>query len=390
MRRYITLACFFATFLAFGQKPITTIPFILHGDHMFIEVSIDGSDPLDFIFDTGDGLSVLDLNVAQDLKLDLEHIEYHESVQGLISGALIKHNTLGISDLIMEKNIKVYATSLNHLEISIGRNVDGIVGWDLLRHHPVRINFDDMTFEIYDQGEFPKTGEAVDFTFENSIPVIEAKTTLNNGEKLKGTYFVNTGAGTSVDFNSPFSQANGIIDKTGEHYNYLIKGIGDKETRHYEGRVGSFSFGSFSFENMPIGISESNSGLQGHKKVSGIIGSRVLRQLNMVIDYSGKKLYFEKNGLYGKKIYVNCSGIDVQLTEDQDEVLIHQVYENSPASEAGIRQNDVLVSVNGTASMELGLIKIEELLKESGKTAEIVVRNSSGERKVSLNLKELL
>ncbi len=390
MKRLLLLASLFLAIQAYSQKPITSIPFILHGDHIFIEVSIDGSDPLDFIFDTGDGLSVLDLNVAQDLNLDLEHIEYHESVQGLISGALIKHNTLGIKDLIMEKNIKVYATSLNHLEISIGRNVDGIVGWDLLRHHPVTLNFDDMVMDIYEPKSFPKEGNAIDFDFENSIPTVSAKVTLNNGETLKGTYFVNTGAGTSLDFNTPFSRENKIADKTGDHYNYLIKGIGDVETRHYEGRVASFEIAGFTFEDMPIGISESEAGLQGNKKVSGIIGSRVLRQFNMTFDYSGKKIYMTKNGMFGDKISVNCSGIDVQLTEDQDAVLIHQVYDDSPASAAGIKQNDVLVSVNGKSAMELGLIEVEQILKKSGESVDLVIRSGGSEKKVTLSLKSLI
>ena len=390
MKRFLLLASVFVFFQGFGQTPITSIPFDLHGDHIFIKLSIDGSDPLDFIFDTGDGLTVLDLNVAQQLKLDLEHIQYHESVQGLISGALIKHNTLGIQDLVMEKNIKVYATSLNHLEISIGRNVDGIVGWDLLRHHPVRLNFDTNTMDVFNQNSFPKEGEAIPFSLELSIPTIKAKSTLNNGEVIKGTYFVNTGAGTSMDFNSPCATENKIADKTGEHYNYFIKGIGDTETKHYEGRLASFGFGSFSFDNMPIGISESNAGLQGNKKVNGIIGSRVLRQFNITFDYSGKNIYFQKGSTYGKEISVNCSGIDVQLTEDKKSVLIHQVFEGSPASEAGIQRNDVLVSLNGKSAMEMGLIEIEDMLKKSGESVELVVKGAGGEKKITLALKALI
>ncbi len=390
MKNSLLLLFAFCVYLGYSQTPLTSEPFLQHGDHIFIKVSVDDSEPLDFIFDTGDGLTVLDLNVAQDLNLDLKQIEYHESVQGLISGAIIKHNKIEINGFLMEKNVKVYATSLAHLEISIGRNVDGIVGWDLLRHHNVRLNYDTKTFEIYNLDSYPKTGEKIPFEFESSIPTIQANVTLNNGEKLAGSYYVNTGAGTSLDFNTPYARENDIKGKTGDHYTYLIKGIGEKETNHSEGRVTSFEFGSFKFENMPIGISESNQGLQGNKKVSGIIGNRVLRQFNITFDYPNKRIFFEKGQDYGTSIKVNCSGIDVQLSEDKSKVLIHQVYEGTQASEAGIKLNDELVSIDGQSAIELGLIGVEDMLKEPGKTVELVIKGNDGEKKVSLALKELI
>ena len=390
MKRLVYLICILAAGAANAQAPLTTVPFTLHGDHIFVQLSVDHSDPLDFIFDTGDGLTVLDLNVAQDLGLDLKHVEYHESVQGLISGAIIKHNTLELNGMLMEKNIKVYSTSLNHLEISIGRNVDGIVGWDLLRHHPVTIDWDNNVIEVYADGDHPKLGTPIPFKLVNSIPTIEATTVLNNGESITGTYFVNTGAGTSMDFNTPFAKANNIADKTGEHYSYLIKGLGDVETKHFEGRLKSFDMGGHVFNDIPIGISESMSGLQGDPKVAGIIGSRFLRQMNMVLDYSNNTIYFSENSLYGKKIPVNCSGLDVQMTEDKSGVLIHQVYEGSPAADAGVKQNDQLVSIDGKSAMEMGLIGIEEALKEIGATVELVIKSGGSEKTITITLKELI
>ena len=130
----------------FAQAPITTIPFELFGDHIIIQVSVDDSEPLDFIFDTGSGYTVIDDDVAKSLNLSGKEIEMNQASS---AWHLIKHNTIAINHFLMEKNTKVYSTDLDHLEISLGMDLDGIIGYDLLRHHSVYINFDTKTMNIY-------------------------------------------------------------------------------------------------------------------------------------------------------------------------------------------------------------------------------------------------
>ncbi|MFY0685645.1 MAG: aspartyl protease family protein [Cyclobacteriaceae bacterium] len=390
MKKVFSACLLTVAVFAYAQNPVTSLPFELHGDHIIIQVSVDGSESLDFIFDTGDGLSVIDIDVAKELGLNLDHKQATKSAAGTITGALIKHNKVAINDLIMESNIKVYATSLNHLEMSIGRNVDGIIGYDLLHHHVIEIDYDQMMFNIYDFGKYPIKGNPVSFKLVNVIPTIEGSVTLNNGETINGTFYLNTGAGTTVDFNTPFANANGIIDKTGDHYWYMVKGIGNTESKHYEGRVANFSFKDQSVDNLPIGISQSMTGLQGDAKVSGIIGNKLLKQYNMIIDVKKGMVYMESNKNKGEEHAVNCSGLDVQLNEEQTKVLIHQVFEGTPGDDAGIQKDDVLISVNGSDAFEMGLIAVEDELKKDGETVTLVILSNGQEKKLTIDLKELL
>lgn len=328
--------------------------------------------------------------MAKSLNLDLDHKQTTKGAGGQITGALIKHNRVDIDGLTMDSNIKVYATSLDHLEISIGRNVDGIIGYDILDNHGVRINYDSKQFEIYNPGESPKIGKAIGFKLHNAIPVIEATVTLNNGETLKSEYYVNTGAGTTLDFNTPYANANGIIDKTGDHYSYLVKGIEQQESKHYEGRVQTISFGDFTMNELPIGISQAQYGLQNDKKIAGIIGNRLLSRFNLSLDYKNKMIYFEPNAAFENGFTVNASGIDIQLNKDKSKVLIHQVYAGSPAEKAGIQVNDILVKVNGTAAMDMGLVEVEKILKMTGKEVELVINSGGEEKTVKITLKELI
>ena len=387
MKKLIYFLSLTACFISFSQAPITTIPFELFGDHIIIKVSVDDSEPLDFIFDTGSGFTVIDKEIAEELSLEGKEIEMNHTSA---PWQLIKHNTIAINHFLMEKNTKVYSTDLNHLEISLGMDLDGIIGYDLLIHHSIYINFDTKTISIYDHSNSPKRGDAIPFTFSTSIPVIEGSVVLNNGEAHPGTFFFMTGAGTTLDFNSPYAEQWDVINKTGKHYSYHVKGLSDEETLHYEGHVESFTFGNQKIEDLPIGISTATWGIQADKKVSGIIGSQILRMYNITIDYGTKMIYLEKDVTYDANFKVNCSGIDVQLSKDKKTVLIHQVFENSPASEAGIKLDDELLKINGKSMVEVNLAEVKKILKREGETVELVVNQGGNEKTVTLELRSLI
>ncbi len=387
MKKIASILSLFLGITAFAQTPITSIPFELFGDHIIIKVSVDDSEPLNFIFDTGSGYTVIDEDVAKELGLSGKSIDMN---QASTTWHLIKHNTIAINHFLMEKNTKVYSTDLDHLEISLGMDLDGIIGYDLLRHHAINVNFDNQMMNVYNLGEGPKTGDGIPFDLHISIPVIKGSVVLNNGESHPGTFFVMTGAGTTLDFNSPYAKQWSVLDKTGKHYSYLVKGLSDTETPHYEGHVESFTFGKQKIDDLPIGVSSAASGIQADKKVSGIIGSQILRMYNFSIDYGSKMLYVQKDHTYDANFQVNCSGIDVQLSSNKDKVMIHQVFDDSPASEAGIKVNAELVKINGKTMADINLADVKKMLKMKGETVNLVVKQDGAEKSVSLKLRSLL
>ncbi|MEO9481871.1 MAG: aspartyl protease family protein [Ekhidna sp.] len=392
MKKILFASCFIAGIVGYSQDLLTSTKMELFGDHIFIHLSVDGSEPLDFIFDTGDGLPVIDLDIAQKLGLDLNHSASKTSAQGAIKGALIDHNTVELNGIQLEKDIQLYATSLRHLEMSIGRNIDGIIGYDLLHHYVVKLDYDKGMFELYSQKKYMHdgSGESFEFRLDNYIPHITGAVTLNDGEVLEGDFFLNTGAGTTLDFNTRFATKNNAIDRTGKHFSYPVAGLGAKETVHYEGRVKNFVFGAFNFEQMPIGISTAKHGIQNNKKVAGILGNKVLKRFNIIFDYSREQIYFVKNQNFEKPFTVNASGIYLQLSEDMSKVLVHRVYDDSPAKTAGIMKEAEVLRVNGKDISEYSLPELGELLKKSNEKVDLVLRQMGEVKTFTLNLNELI
>lgn len=392
MKKFLTASLFLISISIQAQTPITSTKMQLFGDHLFIQLSVDGSEPLDFIFDTGDGLPVIDLDVANELGLDLNHQASKTSAQGAVKGALIDHNTIELNGIELEKDIQLYATSLRHLEMSIGKNIDGIIGYDLLHHYVVKLDYDKGMFELYDQGTYKHDGSGKEFEFklDNYIPHIEARVTLNDGETLTGEFFINTGAGTTMDFNTRFAEKNDIIKRTGDHFSYPVAGLSEDETMHHEGRVRNFGFGGFDFLEMPIGISTARHGIQHNKKVAGIMGNKLLKKFNITFDYSQKKIYFSKNKAFDEKMTVNASGMYLQLNKDMSKVLVHRVYEDSPAKKAGISPEAEILRVNDKSVDDYTLPQLRELLEKANEQVKLTVLQMGEEKTFTLDLNQLI
>lgn len=391
MQRAFALLIVLLAYQASAQRLISSTPFELFGDHIFISLSVDDSDPIDFIFDSGDGLAVIDLDIAKKLGLKPDHKSTKTSAQGSVSGALIEHNKVELNDVKLE-DIELYSTDLSRLEQSIGRNIDGIIGYDLLKNYVIKIDYMDMMFKLYDPSSFAYEGYGQGFKFKlNSyIPHITCKVTLNNGETFEEEFFINTGAGTTMDFNTIFANKNGVIDKTGDHYSYPVSGLGTDETLHYEGRVMNFSLGTVDFENLPVGISQAKHGIQHHKKVAGIVGNSVLRRFNLTFDYKRSMVYFEANENSKDPFLVNASGMHLQLDPSGSMVLVHRVFEGGPASSAGIQAGAQLLEINGEQVSDYSLPEVRKRLKSTNQKVKVKVLQNGLEKEFDLDLTSLI
>lgn len=376
---------------ALAQTPAATIPFELYGDHIFIKLKVNNSRDLDFIFDSADALAVLNEKVAKEIGLPMDHKATKTSAGGSTSGYSVKHQKVEIQNLEV-KNIEVYATDLNHLEISIGRKIDGIIGFDLLDNYTLVIDYDKMEFRFYEPSSYSYSGPglAFDVKLNTYIPHIAGTVVLQNGETLTGEFWVDTGAKAALDFNTPYVNSHNLISKLPKSYSYLVAGLGKEESLHHRGKVKEFSFGSFKFDNLPVGLSQAKSGLQNNGKIAGIIGNEVLMQFNIVFDYARKKMYFEQNGNFGKPIRDDASGFDLQYNTDMSKLLIHRVHENSPASQAGIKVDDELLSVDGEAVSAMSLPEIRKKLTDSGKQVNLTLKSGGQERTLTLTLSQII
>ena len=78
-------------------------------------------------------------------------------------------------------------------------------------------------------------------------------------------------------------------------------------------------------------------------------------------------------------------GIGAEVKSDKEKVLIGRVFESSPAEKAGLKENDVLLKVNGEDIKGLSLTKIANLVKgESGTTVTLTIERDGKELTIEI------
>ena len=375
------------------SKPIATIPFELFGDFIFIKVRVNQSRELNFIFDTGASITVIEEGLKPRLGLKKGAIGRAIGADGERRVEYFPNNRLIAGTLDLEK-IALVSTTLKHLNFRIGRSVDGILGYSLLELSPIYIDYQHKRIQVYSVSKNWRPGQQThEFPVRISplkLPVVAAQLSLPNGEKLSGEFIFDTGASLNVILNSPFIERNKIVQKFKKSYRFHLFGLTSGWSTNYMGRIAQFIFGPFVFKNIPVACSTAQRGANSLPQFAGVIGNSILKRLNILLDVPNKKLYLTPNTFFNEPFLVNCSGLRLGLNRWSSGIRIYEVIPGSPAARAGLRVYDTLVFVNGNWVEISDLLRIRRMLKTPGKRVTLGIRRIMGIRNFVLRLRELI
>jgi C-terminal processing protease CtpA/Prc len=122
----------------------------------------------------------------------------------------------------------------------------------------------------------------------------------------------------------------------------------------------------------------------------GNIGQMIASKFRVFLDYGRNRIILEPNATFADAMDRAMSGI-VLITEGKDRatVRISDVLEDSPASEAGLQKDDIVVSVDDKAASELKVTKLSEMLERS-QTYKLTIRRGEQTMQVSLTPRKLI
>jgi hypothetical protein len=152
----------FAAFFQLQAAPATLaeFPFQYREGLLWVEVTIPQSDkPLNFLLDTGAGVSAINLNTAKRIGLKLgQEITVH-GVETMLTGYWEQQMSAKVGDVQLPH--KYLAVDLEKLSHSCERPVDGLVGMDFFRGHIVQIDFDAQKIRLLKSEKAEKTDEVL-------------------------------------------------------------------------------------------------------------------------------------------------------------------------------------------------------------------------------------
>src|SRR5215813_5942316 len=364
------------------------IPFEEDDGHISLQLRINGSDPLRFALDTGATHTIINRKWETSLHLRPQGKQQIGGAGGYEEASLIKNVSIKLGDVELV-NQTLWSLPLDALFPAGGREIAGIIGYDLFRHFIVDIDFVARQIALYDPKTFKYAGSG------QSIPLIvqgdgaiyvEASIAVASHTPIEGQFVIDTGSNSTLMLAKPFVDQHRLLESVGPTVPARGGGVGG-EIQLVFGRLKSLQIGPFAIAN-PVTAFITVGEIADSGK-SGNIGGKLLRRFRVIFDYSGQRMLLEPNKFFSEPDESDMSGLAL-IAEPPDftTIRIIKVRPNSPAAEAGLMPQDMITAVDGERATELA--KLRHLFREDGKEHLLTIRRGDHAMQIKIRLRRLI
>lgn len=361
------------------------IPIHYLEEHVYLPVTINGREML-WVLDCGASVSVIDSAYAAELGLELAGKAKAMAASGTVDMSYVNLPAYAVRGIAFEGQ-KIVAMKIRGLfKRAMGFEVGGILGYDFLSRFVTRIDYARERISFYDPDPFvyQGSGSVLDTPLdENRMFNLPATV-----DKLyAGKWRLDIGA-SGLDFSYPYAREHGLLEQKG--VDAVAAGAGGM-FRMKLSRYSSIELAGFTVRDPVIGVPrEGRPGAYSDQSVIGNIGNSFLRHLVLYLDYKNQRVILEKGENYAKEFPESKSGFQL-IYNANAEIEVMFVAPGTPAEQAGFLAGDILQSINGKRTSDLGgIIGIKEMMRaQAGTIYTITIRRGEETHDMKLTLKEL-
>ena len=375
-----------------------TIDFKSSSNLIIIPVTINESDTLNFILDTGVRYPIITelpfvnkLNLNYLMPVKIKGLGEGEELTAYRSG----NNTMKIGN-ITARNQEVQMIIDENFQIShiLGIPVHGLIGFNLFKDYIVEIDYINNKLKLnkpeYYKYRDRKKDIILPLDFEGNKPFVNTNIITEDSTSVPVKLLVDTGA----------SDAIWLSEKSDERITYpqnhvetfLGRGLSG-DLYGVKGRIEGIWVGPLVIPQPIVAFpnSELIEQLITQNDRNGTLGAEILRRFYVTMDYRNSRLTLRRNHKFKEEFNYNMSGMEIINPMPGLPVFtVTNIRENSPAYFAGIKENDQILSLNNysNSSMELNDINLLLQSKENRKIKVKFLRDGV-EYETSFELKKL-
>jgi hypothetical protein len=359
-------------FVQAPAKLLTRFPFVLlNGGIIVLKAKVDNSaDSLNFVLDTGSGGISLDSTTVSDLGFTVS--KSSRTIRGIAGLRLV--------DFVYDHTLRLKGLDVPHLDFHIndyellssvyGVRIDGIIGFSFLRRFIVKVNYDDMTIEVYSPGifKYPRGGYLLHPDFSN-LPLFTAM--LKDNRDVTERFIFDSGAGLCLLLSKDFVEDSSIIKKARPIYTTQAEGLGGKKIMQLT-VVKEVRIGPYKFKQVPVHIFDDEYNVTTYPLLGGLIGNDLLRRFNLIINYPEQRIYLKPNTHSIENFDYAYTGLGIYQVDA--EIRVIDIIPGSPGDIAGFKTGDVIFSIENNYSKNIQAYK--NLFQNSlGKIKVVIFRN---------------
>jgi hypothetical protein len=416
--------------LAEGKK-FEKINFQLINNLIIIPIEVNGAN-LSFILDSGVSKPIL-FNVSDQDSIQLKNVS-EITIRGLGEGdpikALSSKGNFFKLEEIRNLNQILYVVLDKDMNFSpsLGIPIHGIIGYDLFRDFVVEINYSAEYIKFHD----PKFYKEKENSRSQKLPLfirrnkayIDANVGLDTTADVPVKLLIDTGSSDAVWL---FKDENKGLDIPAKNYqDFLGQGLNGsifgKRTK-----VNSMSIGQFSIKEAKAAFPDmetfSTALVIGNR--NGSVGGAILKRFNIIFNYPAGEITLKKNANFTDPFEYNMCGLQLQhngvryiadrIADDRGvvrnnartfgdvqilmqnktrlslvpEIIVSGIRAGSPAEEAGLKEGDIILAVNGKRIHSYKLQEVMKMLNEKeGKRIKVLIERYNNNLLFSFVLKK--
>src|SRR5262249_46033813 len=138
-------------------------------------------------------------------------------------------------------------------------------------------------------------------------------------------------------------------------------------------------------------LSLDQKGVFASSDFDGVIGGDLLRRCHVIFDHPRQRILLEPSAAFGTPFHYDMSGPSLLAQgDDFKRFLVWRVLADSPATDAGLAEGDVITSVDGKPAAQLTLEEVRRALRAGEREVELGIRRGEKSMTVRLKLRRLV
>ncbi len=298
------------------EGPVT-IPFEYLSNEIVVRVTINDSQTLRFLVDTGATQSILDQDVASTLgKFKASNISMTTGA-GSVAMNYMTLNKVSIGDIVLS-NVPVAVTSLASFDHLIGARPAGLIGANILKRFLITFDYEKKQLTLRDPSDTP------DLT---NVEIVKTKPALGvSGLAVDGILDGAVPVTCLVDTGAAFNNISEAVVKSILPSSLLpmgdVLGLDGRRIKTSSVRFRNIKLGDISVNNPVFSVASQNAAVpagifSGGTKLA-VLGNPFWSRYRMTVDYRGQRLLLETTPEKRK-----ANALTARIEAIQQQQLIH-------------------------------------------------------------------
>ena len=368
------------------------VPFDVSSNKIYVAATVNGHGPFSFILDTGAIAMVVDSDRASSMGIaGAGQIEVHGAGKGALSGSTAHDLDIRVGDATLAKQEAELLPIHRAISASEGRPVDGLLGYPFFSRYMVAIDYSHRQVDFFSgQMPLPPGEEVLPIEIAGRNIFVKAEVIAPDGERISGQFLVDTGWRSAISLSSSFVREHRLNERVRTVTATAGVGIGGAVSAAI-GRLAAAQIGSYRIDHPVVDMAQGESGVLSNDNFAGIIGGEVLRRFSVILDYPHRRILLHPNESFGEPYEFDMSGMYLTAGGgDFHAINVLSVTAGSPAVEAGVREGDVIETINDKPAATFGLEQIRQLLRREGTEVSLTVKRDEQAHLLRLKLRRLI